>query len=128
MKFLLDENFPLPLYRRLREHGHEAEHLIVLGKRGIPDAEIRVRLASEELVFLTNDTEFEDIPADLRSQVIVSRLPQRLPTAERVELWLKALDRFIERRPAERLFDLLPSGEIVAWEIRGLVRVPPGPG
>ena len=78
MIFLLDENFPLPLFRRLREQGHEAEHLIVLGKRGMPDAEIRRRLESEELIFLTHDTEFEDIPADLRSRVIISRLPQRL--------------------------------------------------
>ena len=125
MKFLLDENFPLPLNRRLREQGHDAEHLIELGKRGIPDSEIRRRLESEELVFLTHDAEFEDIPADLPSQVIISRLPQRLPTVERVEIWLKALNSFVERKPPERLFDLLPGGEIVAWQIIDLVRNPP---
>lgn len=117
MRILLDENFPLSLYRRLREAGHEAEHMIELGRRGAPDAEIRERLAAEELVFLTHDTEFESIPADLRSQVIISRLPQRLPTRERVEIWFAALEAFEKRRPPEKLFDLQPSGEIVAWQI-----------
>lgn len=91
--------------------------MIELGRRGAPDAEIRERLAAEELVFLTHDTEFESIPADLRSQVIISRLPQRLPTRERVEIWFAALEAFEKRRPPEKLFDLQPSGEIVAWQI-----------
>ncbi len=69
MKVLLGENFPLPLYHRLRAAGHDAEHIIVLGQRGIPDSAIRQRLMAEELVFLTNDTEFEDLPADYRAQV-----------------------------------------------------------
>ena len=33
MKILLDENFPLPLYHRLRAAGHDAEHIIVLGPK-----------------------------------------------------------------------------------------------
>ena len=68
MKILLDENFPLPLYRRLREKGYDAEHVIVLGQRGMPDA----------------------------------------------------LEAFLQRKPQGRLFDLMPDGEIVAWEIRPL--------
>ena len=68
MKVLLDENLPLPLYHRLRAAGHDAEHIIVLGQRGIPDSAIRQRLMAEELVFLTNDTEFEDLPADYRAR------------------------------------------------------------
>jgi len=80
VKVLLDENFPLPLYHRLRAAGHDAEHIIVLDQRGIPDSAIRQRLMAEELVFLTNDTEFEDLPADFRAQVVISRVPQRLPT------------------------------------------------
>lgn len=129
MKFLLDENFPLPLYHRLREKGYDAEHVIELGQRGLPDSVLRERLAAEELVFLTNDAEFENIPADLRSQVIISRLPQRLPTARRVEIWLKALEQFAARKPAQRLFDLMPDGELLAWEIKeGMRRAEPGEG
>jgi predicted nuclease of predicted toxin-antitoxin system len=122
VKILLDENFPLPLYHRLREKGYDAEHVIVLGQRGMPDSAVRQRLASEELVFLTNDTEFEELAGDYRAQVIISRLPQRLPTSQRVEIWLKALEAFFARRPEGKLFDLMPNGEILAWEIRQLRR------
>lgn len=122
MKILLDENFPLPLYHRLREKGYDAEHVIVLGQRGMPDSALRQRLASEELVFLTNDTEFEELAGDCRAQVIISRLPQRLPTSQRVEIWLKALEAFFARMPEGKLFDLMPEGEILAWEIRQLRR------
>jgi len=127
VKILLDENFPLALYRKLRDAGKQVEHIIALGQRGVTDAVLRNRLATEELVFLTQDAEFEDIPADFRSQVIISRLPQRLPVRERVEIWFAALEKFQERNPKERLFDLLPSGEIIAWEIRELGRVRRGP-
>ena len=118
MKILLDENFPLPLYHRLRAAGHDAEHIIVLGQRGIPDSAIRQRLMAEELVFLTNDTEFEDLPADYRAQGVISRVPQRLPTARRVEICFVALGAFLKAKPAGRLFDLYETGKIVGWEIR----------
>lgn len=50
VKILLDENFPLPLYHRLREAGHDAEHIIALGQRGLPDAAIRQRLQSDDIL------------------------------------------------------------------------------
>ena len=118
MKVLLDENFPLSLYHRLRAAGHDAEHIIVLGQRGIPDSAIRQRLMAEELVFLTNDTEFEDLPADYRAQVVISRVPQRLPTTRRVEIWFGALEGFLKTKPAGRLFDLHETGQIIEWTIR----------
>jgi hypothetical protein len=116
VKVLLDENFPLPLYHRLRAAGHDAEHIVV-GQRGTPDSAIRQRLMAEELVFLTNDTEFEDHPADYRAQVVVSRVPQRLPTTRRVEIWFGALEGFLKAKPAGRLFDLHENGEITEWTI-----------
>lgn len=120
MKILLDENFPLPLYYRLRAAGHDAEHIIVLGQRGLPDSVIRQRLAAEDIVFLTQDTEFEQLPADYRAAVIISRVPQSLPIQERIAIWFGALDRFLASPPAGKLFDLLESGEIVAWGSSGL--------
>ncbi|HWB70834.1 MAG TPA: DUF5615 family PIN-like protein [Egibacteraceae bacterium] len=42
MKLLLDENFPIQLYRRLRQAGEDVEHLILSGQRGLPDDAIRV--------------------------------------------------------------------------------------
>ena len=50
MKILLDENFPVALYRRLRLAGYDVEHIIVLGQRGLPDSAIRERLRVEEMI------------------------------------------------------------------------------
>ena len=117
MKLLLDEALPFALYRRLRDAGKEVEHVIALGQRGAGDDILRKRLASETLVFLTQDEEFDDISADFRSQVIISELLQRLTIRERVEIWFATLEKLAKRRPQERLFEILPSGELVAWEI-----------
>lgn len=127
MRLLLDENFPLALYRRLRDAGQDVEHVITMGQRGIGDDVLRSRLAREALVFLTHDDEFADIPPDFRSQVIISRLPQRMPIAERVEIWVAALQRFAERRPQERLFEISPAGELLAWVVRRSARDLRGP-
>jgi predicted nuclease of predicted toxin-antitoxin system len=53
LKILLDENFPMPLYRRLRMKGCHVEHIIALGQRGLPDVSIQKRLREEPLLFLT---------------------------------------------------------------------------
>ena len=120
MKILLDENFPLPLYHRLRTEGYDVEHIIVLGQRGVRDSELRRRIAEEDLVFLTHDTEFEDISSGYRGVVIISRVRQGLLIQQRVQLWFNAIKEFMARRPAGKLFDLLETGELVPWEIREL--------
>lgn len=120
MKILLDENFPLPLYYRLRAAGHEVEHIIVLGQRGVPDSVIRQRLEAEDLVLLTQDTEFEEIPTTMRGKVVISRVSQNLRIQRRVEIWFHALQEFIEAPPKQKLFELLETGDIVPWEIREL--------
>jgi predicted nuclease of predicted toxin-antitoxin system len=122
VKILLDENFPLPLYHRLRAAGHDVEHIIVLGQRGLPDSAIRQRIAAEEMVFLTQDTEFEEMPASYRATVIISRVRQSLPIQQRVQIWFNAVQGFLVRRPAGKLFDLLETGEIIPWEVHELPR------
>lgn len=117
MKILLDENFPLPLFHRLRTAGYDAEHIIVLRLRGVKDSEIRKRLAREETVLLTQDTEFEDVAADCRGQIIISRVRQNLPIQRRVDIWFKALQEFMTRQRSEKLFDLLESGQIIPWKM-----------
>jgi len=120
VKLLMDENFPLQLWRRLRDAGYEVEHLITSGQRGLPDDAIRQRLNQEEdLVLLTQDTDFEELGEATQGRVIISRIPQRLPIATRVDLWLRALEPFLAQPPAGRLFDLLADGEIVLVEPRG---------
>jgi uncharacterized protein with PIN domain len=117
VKILLDENFPLQLYRRLRLSGYDVEHIIVLGQRGIPDAAIRERISKEELVFLTQDSEFEKMPGGHRGMILISRTKQSLPIQKRTEIWFSAVERFTTERPAGKLFELLETGEVVAWEI-----------
>lgn len=117
MKILLDENFPLPLYHYLRTAGYDAEHIIVLGLRGVKDSEIRKRLAQEEIILLTQDTEFEEIGLDWRDKVIISRVCQNLPIQRRVEIWFTALQEFMTRQRSEKLFDLLENGQIVPWSL-----------
>ena len=114
MRVLLDENFPLQLHRRLVSGGIDCEHVITLGHRGQPDSEIRRRLVAEEdLIFLTQDTEFEYLARDVVAAVIISRVPQAWALAARVELWVRSLEVFIEDRPEGRLFELLESGRMV---------------
>ncbi len=116
MRVLLDENFPVQLHRRLGEEGYEVDHMILLGQRGAPDSDIRRRLADEDdLVFLTQDTEFEQLAAAVRATVIISRVRQSLPIAERVELWMQGLRAFLASGPEGGLFALDEAGEVLAW-------------
>ena len=117
MKILLDENFPLPLYHRLRTAGFDVEHIIVLGQRGIKDTQLRKRLEEETIILLTQDTEFEDVRANLRGKVIISRVRQNLPIRQRVEVWFAALDEFVHHSYAEKLFDLLENGRSAPWKV-----------
>jgi hypothetical protein len=89
----------------------------VLGQRGIPDSAIRERILKEELVFLTQDSEFEKMPGGHRWMILISRIKQSLPIQKRTESWFSAVERFMTERPAGKLFELLETGEVVAWEI-----------
>jgi len=117
VKVLLDENFPLPLYHRLKKAGHDVEHVIVLGQRGLPDSAIRRRLEAEDLVFLTQDAEFADIPLDYRATIIISQVRQSRPIPERIQIWFDAVQSYLAKRPAGKLFDLLDTGALIPWEV-----------
>lgn len=116
MRVLLDENIPVQLYRRLSDAGHEVEHIIVSGQRGLADSVIRARLGVDgALILLTQDTEFLGLSPAPVGVVIVSRVPQRLPIDLRVAVWFAALERLLHSPPRGGLFELLPAGNIVAW-------------
>lgn len=120
MKVLLDENFPLPLYHRLRAAGVDVEHVIMLGQRGSPDEDIRRRLRSEELLFFTHDAEFADLPAGNRTIIVISRVRQSRPILERVTLWIEKVQAILHNPPRHRVVELLDSGDLVPWEHRPL--------
>lgn len=111
MRVLLDENFPLRLRHRLQAEGIDCEHLIALGLRGITDGQIVQRLTEGDVVLLTQDREFEELPIPA-GKVIISRVPQSLPIERRVELWLGALRRFLETQPEGVRFEISEEGEL----------------
>ena len=111
MRFLLDENFPLRLHSRLQAEGIDCDHVIALGLRGIRDAEIVQRLAERDLVLLTQDREFEDLPIP-GGKVVISRLPQNLPIERRVTIWMGALRRFVDAEPEGSRFEITEEGRL----------------
>jgi hypothetical protein len=121
VRILLDENFPLTVLGRLRALGFQAEHLIAMGERGTPDSAIRERLETEaDLVFVTQDTEFEEWDFPCRGIVVVSHVRQALPIAERIEIWMRALATLAEQPVAIRLFELWEPGVLAPIEVHKL--------
>lgn len=114
MKVLLDENFPLPLLVALRGAGVDAEHIISLNLRGVADRRIREMLRADRLLFLTQDLEFlSESPST--SIIVVSRVRQSRPLAERLSVWLQGIDALLQGESVERLFELHDDGRLVPW-------------
>ena len=117
MRIFLDENFPLDLERRLKSDGHDAEHVITIGWRGVSDDRIRDRLVDADLLFLTQDEDFlfSKGPAAI---IVLSRVRQARPLGERIEIWRSAVEDLVANPPAERRFELMDDGGLVPWEER----------
>jgi hypothetical protein len=115
LTILLDENFPLALYRALVADGEIVEHIIVLGLRGTSDQHIRERLFDKDVLFLTHDEDFLfDRPTE--ATLVVSRVRQSRQLAERVEVWRRAVIDLLRTPRLERRFELMDDGYLVAWE------------
>ena len=111
MKILLDENFPLALYRSLKSEGEDVEHIITLGLRGTCNQHIRERLFEKDVLFLTHDEDFLfDRPTE--AMVVLSRVRQSRPLVERVDVWRRAVLDLIRNPRPERRFELMdaPAG------------------
>lgn len=116
MRLLLDENFPLALYHRLRRQGVDVEHIVASGQRGLPDSAIIGRLRQEaDLLFLTQDMDFWSVDGSA-ARVIVSRVRQSRRISERVDLWAAVLERFLATPPPEGFFELLDDGTLVPFQ------------
>lgn len=115
MKILLDENFPLGLYRSLKADGEEVEHIITLGWRGASDQQISERLVDRNVLFLTQDEDFLfDKPTE--AVVVLSRVRQSRPLPERVDVWKRAILDLLRSPRPERRFELMDDGYLLAWE------------
>jgi hypothetical protein len=115
---LLDENFPLGLVRVLEADGLHVEHIITLGWRGASDSRIRTRLSSPEVAFLTQDEDFLFGEA-VSSIVVVSRVRQARPLAERIDLWHRAVEELLRIPHTQRLFELTDEGVLLPWADAG---------
>jgi Domain of unknown function (DUF5615) len=115
LKILLDENFPLALYRSLKADGRDVSHIITLGLRGTSDQHIRERLFERDVLFLTHDEDFLfDRPTE--AIVVLSRVRQSRRLVERVEVWRRAILDLIQNPRLERRFELMDDGYLLAWE------------
>ena len=112
MKILLDENFPLALFRSLQADGEHVEHIITLGWRGASDQRIRERLLDSELLFLTQDEDFLfDKP--VAAVIMLSRVRQSRRLKERVEIWRQGIRPGLQSgRP--RGYDVLRDNRILS--------------
>jgi hypothetical protein len=111
---LLDENFPLGLVRALRADGVQVDHIITLNFRGAPDRRIRELLSDRDIVFLTQDDDFL-VGSPVDATVVVSRVRQSRPLADRIEVWRKAITSLDSMSQATRVFQLSDEGMLEPW-------------
>jgi hypothetical protein len=58
VKLLIDESFQQDLARILREAGHDAVHLIDLGRSGATDEDVLAQARADGRIVVTADTDF----------------------------------------------------------------------
>jgi predicted nuclease of predicted toxin-antitoxin system len=63
MKFLLDENMPPSLAKKLNSSGFEARHVVEIGYHSTPDFKIAALAAATGEIIITHDTDFGTILA-----------------------------------------------------------------
>jgi hypothetical protein len=68
-----------------------------------------------DVLFLTQDEDFLfDEPTE--AVVLLSRVRQSRPLAERVDVWRRAILDLLRSARPERRFELMDDGYLVAWE------------
>jgi hypothetical protein len=92
--------------------GFAADHIIALGWRGATDGAIRERLQGKNTLFMTQDVEFLSAQSSGIAVVIVSRVRQSRPIAERVAIWQGAVRELMVASRAERLYELSDDGTL----------------
>ncbi len=63
MRFLVDAQLPPALADLMREHGHQAEHVIDIGPSDAPDRDLWLYALMHEAVIVTKDEDFADMVA-----------------------------------------------------------------
>ncbi|MBG1240337.1 DUF5615 family PIN-like protein [Nostoc sp. NZL] len=112
MRFLANENFPLPSVRLLRQAGYDVAS-VTEDSPGIEDTEVLTRAANEQRVILTFDRDYGELIYRLRlpspTGVIYLRFRPHVPE-EPVTLLLNLLE--IEGLQFEERFTVLERDQI----------------
>lgn len=107
MNFLIDAQLPPALCIWLQAHGHQAEHVALIGLGAASDLEIAAHAEREDLILVSKDEDF-----------VVLRLPDRFAFLwlrcgnasnraltvwleqrwTQIETWLQGGERFVEAR------------------------------
>ena len=98
MRFIADENFPLPSVRRLAEAGHDVS-AVIRDTPGAPDDDILARAAQQGRIVLTFDRDF--------GELIFRR---NLPSPPGVVYF--RFDPLTPEQPADYLLHLLATDEL----------------
>ena len=85
MRFLIDAQLPPSLADRLRDAGHEAEHVNLIGLGAARDREIWTYARSKGAVIVTKDQDFADLARSERKGAAVVWV--RIGNATSVALW-----------------------------------------
>ena len=68
------------------------------------------------MIFLTQDTEFLNADTTPFAAVVVSRIRQARPIADRIAMCQQAIHGLIATPRAERLFELTDDGMLLPWK------------
>lgn len=93
-RFLVDENLPPSTAEALRSAGYDALHVRDAGLGGQSDKQVFAYAQAADAVLVTADKDFTSIlsfPLGSHSGIVVSRLPNKMPLAERNERLLVAI-------------------------------------
>jgi predicted nuclease of predicted toxin-antitoxin system len=99
MRLLVDECCERSLAEGLRAAGHDAVHVLDLGRRGARDDQIVALARSDNRVLVTDDKDFGDLVVRQRlatAGIVLMRIDPLMPDY-RLKALLEALERFGDR-------------------------------
>lgn len=96
--FLVDENMSRTLVPALQAKGHSAEHVQEIGLKGHPDSDVFAHALAHKQIIITIDLDFSNIiqypPPHFG--IMVLRIPDSVPVADRIQEILNAIDKLTD--------------------------------
>jgi predicted nuclease of predicted toxin-antitoxin system len=115
-RFLIDENLPAQLAKRLRDEGWNAEHAYDAGLRGRPDTDVFAYAQANSATLITQDHDLErdigQFPSP-HSGIIIVELPQAWPRDDKIQRILTSLYGLTGQSLANSISMIEPSQVLV---------------